>query len=216
MQLSHYSIRNHELHRRLRIPPSTANLQQNIAFRLKDLETVAAHGNRNQSPMLRKFPLRRVIHSMLVSRIAREDCPAPSCSCRKKTSRWPTYGVPPVCNMVQTGRRQPIGKSRVCLMSCRQLGKTSSKHTILLRYRQCCDPDLANAILPLPPVETGTWDSSANGGGRDKDSDRCRHSADHRVAGSCAAAHTALRNGYRADWELSPKSTVPLASPRGR
>src|SRR6266481_1392716 len=141
MQLSHLSIRNHELHRRLRIPPCTANLRQNISFRLKDPETVAAHGNRNQSPMLRKVPLRRVIHSMLVSRIAREDCPAPSCSCRKKTSRWPTYGVPPVCNMVQTGRRQPIGKSRVCLMSCRQLGKTSSKHTILLRYCQCCDPD---------------------------------------------------------------------------
>src|SRR6266436_5053174 len=71
MQLSHLSIRNHELHRRLRIPPSTANLQQNIAFRLKDLETVAAHGNRDQSPMLRKFPLRRVI-TACSSRVSRE------------------------------------------------------------------------------------------------------------------------------------------------
>jgi lysylphosphatidylglycerol synthetase-like protein (DUF2156 family) len=53
--------------------------------------------------------------------------------------------------MVQTGRCQPSA-NLVCIMSRRQLVKTSAQSTILLRYYQCRGAELASATLPLPGV----------------------------------------------------------------
>ena len=52
--------------------------------------------------------------------------------------------------MVQTGMRQPSA-NLACIISRRQLVKTSAQCTILLRYCQCRGPELASATLPLAP-----------------------------------------------------------------
>jgi hypothetical protein len=73
---------------------------------LKDPDTAAACGNRDQFPTLRKFPSRCIIDAFARIAFARE-MPSALLLLQEINRSAANLGVPPVCNIVQTGRRQP-------------------------------------------------------------------------------------------------------------
>ena len=80
----------------------------------------------------------------------RESAPLPHLKIQVGFGRSPNLQSSPGLQYGPNRQAQPSA-NLVCIMSRRQLVKTSAQCTILLRYCQCRGPELASATLPLAP-----------------------------------------------------------------